>query len=74
MRNQYKILQEAYKQVVNEIVTPAKEQDVDPKQLEMGIKVEMEHTNDKEEAKKIALQHLAEDPHYYTKLKKLEKK
>jgi len=71
MRNQYKILSEKY---LNEIVTPAKEEDVDPKELQMGIKTEMEHTNDKEEAKKIALQHLAEDPHYYSKLKKIEKK
>jgi hypothetical protein len=44
---------------------------VDPKELKMGIKVEMEHTDDPEEAKIIALQHLAEDPKYYTKLKKV---
>ena len=37
-------------------------------QLEMGTKVEMEHTDDKEEAKKIAMDHLKEDPNYYTKL------
>ncbi len=42
-------------------------------QLKMGIKVEKEHTTDKEEARKIALQHLAEKPDYYTKLKKVEK-
>ena len=71
MRNQYKILTEKY---VNEIVAPAKEEDVDSKELQMGIETEMEHTNDKAEAKKIALQHLAEDPHYYSKLKKIEKK
>jgi hypothetical protein len=41
-------------------------------QLRMGIKIEAEHTTDKEEAKKIALQHLAERPDYYTKLKKVE--
>lgn len=41
-------------------------------QLKMGIKVEMEHTTDKEDAKNIALQHLAERPDYYTKLKKVE--
>lgn len=43
---------------------------IDPKELEMGIEVEKEHTDDEELAKKIALDHLAEDPHYYTKLKK----
>jgi hypothetical protein len=41
-------------------------------QLEMGLKVEMEHTEDMGVAKKIALDHLAEDPHYYTKLAKME--
>jgi hypothetical protein len=41
-------------------------------QLEMGLKVEMEHTEDMDVAKKIALDHLAEDPHYYTKLAKME--
>jgi hypothetical protein len=41
-------------------------------QLEMGLKVEMEHTEDMDVAKKIALDHLGEDPHYYTKLAKME--
>ena len=45
---------------------------VDPKQLGMGIKVELEHTDSREAAKQIALDHLAEDPEYYTKLKKIE--
>lgn len=44
------------------------------KQLKMGIKVEKEHTTSKEMARKIALQHLAEIPDYYTRLKKVEKK
>ena len=44
--------------------------DVDPKQLRIGIKVEMEHTDDLDMAKKIALDHLAENPRYYTKLKR----
>jgi DNA polymerase III epsilon subunit-like protein len=46
--------------------------DVDPKQLEMGIKVEYEHTKDKDIAERIALDHLAEIPDYYTRLKKME--
>ena len=53
-----------------EVVDPLPEDEVDPKELEMGIEVEMEHTDDREEAKKIALQHLAEVPDYYTKLGK----
>jgi hypothetical protein len=40
--------------------------------LNNGIKVELEHTNDKEIAKEIALDHLYEDPKYYEKLKKIE--
>jgi hypothetical protein len=35
----------------------------------MGIKVELEHTDDLDKAKKIALDHLAENPYYYTALK-----
>lgn len=44
------------------------------KQLDMGMKVEMEHTKDKELAKKIAMDHLFEIPDYYSKLDKIEKK
>ena len=40
------------------------------KQLEMGIKVEHEHTEDDDKARRIALDHLDEKPDYYTKLKK----
>lgn len=43
-------------------------------QLLQGVKVEMEHTKDKQMAKEIAMDHLAEDPKYYTKLKKIESK
>jgi hypothetical protein len=43
------------------------------KQLEMGMKVEHEHTTDNDEAMDIALQHLDEIPNYYSKLKKMEK-
>ncbi len=35
----------------------------------MGIKVELEHTDVLDKAKKIALDHLAENPFYYTALK-----
>jgi len=42
-------------------------------QLEMGIKIEAEHTKSKQIAKEIAMDHLWEDPKYYTKLKKMEK-
>lgn len=42
------------------------------KQLQKGIKVELEHTNDEKVAKEIAMDHLFEDPNYYDKLKKIE--
>jgi len=41
-------------------------------QLKTGIKIEREHTKDKEKAMEIALQHLEEIPDYYTRLKKME--
>lgn len=50
------------------------EKDVDPKELAMGIQVELEHTSDSETAKKIALDHLAEFSTYYTALKAMEDK
>jgi len=37
-------------------------------QLFKGIQVELEHTKDEQIAREIALDHLAEDPGYYTKL------
>ena len=40
-----------------------------PQEVRMGIKVELEHTDDLDKAKKIALDHLRENPFYYTALK-----
>jgi hypothetical protein len=37
-----------------------------------GLKIEMEHTSNKKIAKEIAMDHLVEDPKYYSKLKKIE--
>jgi len=42
-------------------------------QLKLGIKFEMEHTDDKSIASKIALDHLNESPYYYQKLTEMEK-
>lgn len=44
------------------------EKDVDPKEFAVGVKVEMEHTDDESIAKEIALDHLEEVPNYYTRL------
>ena len=43
-------------------------------QLKLGIKTEMEHTDSRKQAKEIAMDHLAENPKYYTKLKKALKR
>ena len=45
------------------------QQPTDPAaELEMGTQQEMEHTDDPEVAKQIALDHIKEDPAYYSKL------
>lgn len=49
------------------------EANVNPQQLAMGIEVELEHTKNREIAKQIAIDHLAEIPDYYSRLKLMEK-
>lgn len=46
--------------------------DAKPSELSAGVKVEKEHTDDPKMAKRIATDHLAEFPDYYTRLKKME--
>jgi len=41
-------------------------------QLKMGIKVEKEHTDSHRQAARIAMDHLVEDPKYYSKLQHME--
>ena len=41
--------------------------------LDEGTDEEKEHTTDSDMAKEIAMDHLTQDPNYYTKLKKIEK-
>lgn len=41
---------------------------ISPKELAKGVKTEKEHTPKPHLAKEIALDHLDEDKHYYTKL------
>jgi len=56
----------------------AKKHKVDVKvltrQFNKGVKVEMEHTDNKQMAKEIAMDHISEDPKYYDKLSKMETK
>ena len=41
-------------------------------QVAKGVKIEMEHTTDEEVAHEIAMDHVYEDPQYYTKLSTIE--
>jgi hypothetical protein len=54
-----------------------KEEDADPEQVKMGIEIEHEHSPDRATAKRITLDHLAENPKsplpYYTALVWMEK-
>jgi len=42
------------------------------KELHLGMKVELEHSKSRAMAKEIAMDHLSENPSYYTKLKKAD--
>ena len=44
-------------------------EDFSPREIEMGADKEMEHTRMRSIAKRIALDHLAEDPYYYRRKK-----
>lgn len=46
--------------------------DFDPEQVLKGLKVEMEHTNDRKLALEVALDHLVENPTYYDDLALIE--
>jgi len=48
------------------------ERDVSPTELHLGQRHEMEHTDDPSVARQIALDHLAEDPRYYSELIRLK--
>lgn len=47
--------------------------DFNPKSIRKGMKVEREHTTNRNVQREIAMDHLTEDPHYYEKLQKMEK-
>lgn len=81
-QEQQKVVSSKFDVIPGGVGQDLKPEDVDPKELSMGIKVEMEHTEGTDELSKeekeaiaedIAFDHLSEDPAYYTKLKKMEK-
>lgn len=66
-----------YLQLLGESIEVGKHNDIpdskfNSKELKMGIKIEAEHTDDSDVAKRIAKDHLFEFPDYYTRLKKME--
>ena len=64
----------AYKdEIPGGLADKKKPSDFDPKQLAKGIKVELEHTDSKDLAQEISMDHLTEDPDYYIKLEKMER-
>jgi len=63
------IINNVVRKNLNETKTKLHPNQIHPQELRMGIKVEMEHTDDPKKAEKIALDHLAENPFYYTALK-----
>lgn len=62
-------LNEGRKKKKKDIKTELHPNQIHPQELRMGIKVELEHTDEIDVAKQIALDHLAENPFYYTALK-----
>jgi hypothetical protein len=42
-------------------------------QIKKGVEIEKEHTNDKEKATEIAMDHVSEFPDYYDRIEKMEK-
>lgn len=63
-----KIIKKPKLSIVGRVVVP---KGLPKSQLKMGIKIEKEHTSNPKIAKKIAIDHILEDPKYYTKLRTL---
>ena len=51
-----------------------KPSDFNARALREGTKIEMEHTDNRKVAQRIAMDHLVEDPQYYVKLRAIEGK
>ena len=63
-----KSMMQQAKAVLRSIEHNPSRREYDPKELKRGIKVEKEHTDDPRIAKQIAMDHLNEDPQYYSRL------
>lgn len=60
--------------ILSDVIEHAKGAKANPRELAMGVKIEMEHTKHPELARYIALAHLREIKNYYTLLKEMEDK
>ena len=58
---------------VGRFIEAGEKVNIDPEQLQMGIKVEREHTTCDQIAERIAKDHLTELSDYYTRLNKMER-
>jgi len=63
-----------YNRLIGGLADKKYPKDFDQNQLQKGVKIESEHTNDEEIAEEIAMDHLSEDPKYYDHLIEMEKK
>jgi len=72
MRKLYSVAKKFKDQLPGGLADKKSPSDFDPEALRKGIEVEFEHTNDREIAKEIAMDHLTEDPEYYDKLAIME--
>lgn len=60
-------------EILNKWLNKPYAKDVDPNELAIGKKIELEHSKNPLIAERIARHHLREIPDYYTRLVKMEK-
>src|SRR3990172_2189893 len=74
MKQLYSFAKELKDKIPGGLADKKSPEDFDPKAMNKGIMAEMEHTNDRQIAEEIAMDHLVEDPMYYERLEKMENK
>jgi hypothetical protein len=72
MRKLYSLSKKLKDKIPGGLADKKSPEDFDPEALKKGIEVELEHTDDRETAKEITMDHLTEDPEYYDKLAEME--
>lgn len=66
--NEHELEQSSEDKIPGGLADKAKPEDFNHRALAMGLKAELEHTDDLDIALEIAMDHLSEDPGYYDKL------